>query len=391
MFHEISYLSNAFHDNPFLRSANPVGGPTPINFEDGFHNKCDSDSSKSDSLDHLLLENDEHSRSMCVTGDEHTRPLQSAITHVFCWDGLCVTWCPRSTSASWNDRGCVWQVKNWSQLRETVLSHCTYSTQHSPQPEVLESDAFHVPEKSNRDGEIMTTSFFISLLMSTVCYTYLPNINAMLSEVEAIDFMLPLIFPNMESDQSDAHRRILLLRHRLSILRRELIFKKNLLDSLRGPSVSTLAAFMTQGSPSDHNHRRLPEVSRAVYTSSVSAAISIMDATGDTIDQTLHKMDTSRIVLGNTTILYNSSVISSNYEVSNDADYFMVLVHYIFITIMPAHIIAAHWGLNFHVPFQDLSSLTPFWVIVCTLVSICILAPIFPFWAYYTQRIHLII
>ncbi|CCW69860.1 unnamed protein product [Phytomonas sp. Hart1] len=391
VFFALSHVSDIRQNNPFLRSVNPFCDPTPLtNFND-LHNRSDSDCSKNDSQDHLLLETDRYSGALCIGGDKHTRPLQSAITYVFCFEGLCVTWCPRSISASWKDRGCVWQGKNWSQLREAVLSHCIYPKPHLPPPDGSKPDAFHIPERRNRDEEMMTTSLFVSLLLSTVCYTYLPNINAMLNEVEAIDSMLPLILPKMESDQSDAHRRILMLRHRLSNHRRELISKKKLLKSLKGPSVSVLAAFMAQTSSSDHDQRGSLGVSKAMYPSPVSETFTVLDAVSDIIDQTLHKMDTSRIVLGNATILYNSNVISSNYEVSNDSDYFMVLVHYVFVTIMPAHIIVAQWGINFLVPFHYLDSLTPFFVIVGTLVLICIIAPIFPFWAYYTGRIHLII
>ncbi|CCW71562.1 unnamed protein product [Phytomonas sp. Hart1] len=391
-FFELSYVSDTLHDNPFLRSVNPFGNHIPpISLEDALHNRSDSDNSRDDSLDHLLLENDRYSGALCIGGDRHTRPLQPAITHVFCLKGLCVTWCPRSTSALWNDRGCVWQGKNWSQLREAVFSHCIYPTPHLPLSDRSKPDAFHISERRNRDEEMMTTSLFVSILMSTVCYTYLPNINTMLNEVEAINFILPLIIPKVESDQSDAHLRILMLRHRLSNHRRELISKKKLLNSLKGPSVSVLAAFMAQASFSDHYQRGSLEVSRAMYSSSVSETFTVLDATSDIIDQTLHKMDTARIVLGNATILYNSNVISSNYEVSNDSDYFMVLVHYIFVIIMPLNLIAGQWGLNLRVPFHDINSLTPFFVIMGIIGLICILAPIFPLWAYYTGRIHLII
>ncbi|CBZ36611.1 hypothetical protein, conserved [Leishmania donovani] len=77
------------------------------------------------------------------------------------------------------------------------------------------SGELSAPPMSASAGSVLCTSIFVSLLLSSVCYAYLPNTVMFLGEVDTIDSMLPLIELDCESDQADALRRVLLLRRRL--------------------------------------------------------------------------------------------------------------------------------------------------------------------------------
>lgn len=93
-------------------------------------------------------------------------------------------------------------------------------------------------------GSVLCTSVFVSLLLSSVCYAYLPNTVMFLGEVDTIDSMLPLIELDCESDQADALRRVLLLRRRLAVHRRLLFQKICLLEALDRPTMHTVARFI---------------------------------------------------------------------------------------------------------------------------------------------------
>ncbi|PWU82888.1 hypothetical protein C4B63_485g4 [Trypanosoma cruzi] len=46
---------------------------------------------------------------------------------------------------------------------------------------------------------------------------------------------------------------------------------------------------------------------------------------------------------------------------STEADYRMVVLHYVTLIILPLTIVASQWGMNCYVPWKDLDSTTPFW------------------------------
>ncbi|KAG5495942.1 hypothetical protein JIQ42_02821 [Leishmania sp. Namibia] len=225
----------------------------------------------------------------------HTRELTETplitSTYVVCFPTGCVTWCPASTlgltsaarrAAAAEERqrhrrsshghdenaaaeggscdalyadadGCteVQYVKLWEQLQASVLSRMRHMAQRSrstacssyarsgsasDEPSTLWAGASTEP--------VLCTSMFLSLLLSSVCYAYLPNTARVLGEVDAIDSMLPLIDLDCESDQADALRRALLLRRRLALHRRLLFQKASLLEALDRPTMHTVARFV---------------------------------------------------------------------------------------------------------------------------------------------------
>lgn len=63
-------------------------------------------------------------------------------------------------------------VKDWEKLQEAVFARL----------------------QSNLIGTF-TTSDFVALMLSTMCYGYLPDTTTVLSDVDAIDAMIPLLIP----------------------------------------------------------------------------------------------------------------------------------------------------------------------------------------------------
>ncbi|KAG5497029.1 hypothetical protein GH5_01551 [Leishmania sp. Ghana 2012 LV757] len=226
----------------------------------------------------------------------HTRELAETplitSTYVVCFPTGCVTWCPASTlgltsadrraqrraaAAKGRQRcrrsphghdenaaaeggscdalnadadGCaeVQYVKLWEQLQASVLSRMRHMAQRSrsttcssyARPGSASDEPSTLWEGASTEP-VLCTSMFLSLLLSSVCYAYLPNTARVLGEVDAIDSMLPLIDLDCESDQADALRRALLLRRRLALHRRLLFQKASLLEALDRPTMHTVA------------------------------------------------------------------------------------------------------------------------------------------------------
>ncbi|CBZ29264.1 conserved hypothetical protein [Leishmania mexicana MHOM/GT/2001/U1103] len=202
-------------------------------------------------------------------------PLITSI-YVVCFPTGCVTWCPASTLGLTSVDRCaqhsapaaegqrhrrraphapheeVQYVKSWEQLQASVFSRLRYMTQlskatTSPSPyarPACASGELSAPPVSASTGPVLCTSMFVSLLLSSVCYAYLPNTVMFLGEVDTIDSMLPLIELDCESDQADALRRVLLLRRRLAVHRRLLFQKVCLLEALDRPTMHTVARFV---------------------------------------------------------------------------------------------------------------------------------------------------
>ncbi|CAM42791.1 hypothetical protein, conserved [Leishmania braziliensis MHOM/BR/75/M2904] len=179
-------------------------------------------------------------------------------TYVVCFPAGCVTWCPASTLGLTSaDRRAaaaeVQCVKSWEQLQTAVLRRMWHATHLSRGAAAFSPHArcgaapgeLSAPSMSVALTEpVMCTSIFVSLLLSSACYAYLPNTAKFLGEVDAIDSMLPLIEMNCESDQADALRRVLLLRRRLALHRRLLFQKICLLEALDRPAIHTAAGFI---------------------------------------------------------------------------------------------------------------------------------------------------
>jgi hypothetical protein len=131
-------------------------------------------------------------------------------------------------------------VKSWEQLQASVFHRLRHMAARKG------AKAFSTPcaTACAAGPPELSTSGFVSLLLSSICYAYLPNTASVLSEVDAIDSMLPLVGLNDESDQADALRRVLLLRRRLAVHRRLLFQKARLLEALNQPAMHTVARFV---------------------------------------------------------------------------------------------------------------------------------------------------
>ena len=501
-------------------------------------------------------------------------PLTPLITstYVICFPGGCVTWCPGSTlglvsaerqekrrtaaqerrqrrhghhhhfsgssssssSSSSNassdahsdgdsdvdDTLEVQCVKSWEQLQASVfhrLRHMAACKGSRIFPGATLSAVSAAATDAPPSAPVLCTSGFVSLLLSAVCYAYMPNTTSVLGEVDAIDSMLPLVGLNVESDQADALRRVLLLRRRLAVHRRLLFQKTRLLEALDRPAMHTIARFVrtvkapswvrraatgatarvsatasTCGTLASECHRRESDTNslsgvpmshpheHASAPLSASATVGGGDSEGmpivhfvntndeeapwsmRTAEQTyggahggksdrkqdnnersykdmstscfpageewegypsnrqngnvlcawrsqphiaeppslnvIHKgisnvlrnLEVARTVLGNTTLIYTSTVNYNNSRTSESSDYFALICQYMLLIVLPLSIVASHWGMNCAVPFMNVEGTTPFWSIVGIMAFLAIAGLAVPLYAYRTGRIDMI-
>lgn len=351
---------------------------------------------------------------------------QIASTYALCFPHGCVTWCPSSRldyeAANPQNNGSdlaltltlMRHVKSWDQLQSAVFHRMRHVMQSSVSP----SDEEDRPQTVQ-----FTTADFFSLLLSTVCYAYLPRTSSVLSEVDVIDSMLPMIELNVESDQADALRRVLLLRRKLAVHRRLLFQKVRLLEELGSPSLRTLAYFMPCGAASmaqsnsisrglkskvgAHRSTSRLEMPRIRQEGSAVGAAVANSATEPTplhlssplptvtvihkgVSGILRQLDAARSVLGTTTLIYASAVNFNNTRTSESADIFALLCQYMLLVVLPLSIIASQWGMNCYVPWMEVSSTGPFWGLVGVMAIIGIIGFAVPFYAYKTKKLHLI-
>lgn len=386
----------------------------------------------------------------------------------------------------------VQYVKSWEQLQASVfhrLRHMSSSV----------GNQHHEAGDHSGGAPPLCTSGFVSLLLSAVCYAYLPNTTSVLSEVDAIDSMLPLVGLNVESDQADALRRVLLLRRRLAVHRRLLFQKIRLLEALDKPAMHTIARFVrtvkapswmerasarasargggSSGSPraigthSSEGQRRdsdtdslsaaptphqLDRTATAPHFSGAGAqpivhfldtaeeppwsyttaeqnygGRGVMGGSGNVsstyltgaegerrtgsrtaansgcpvarmaeppslnaihkgIANTLRSLEVARTVLGNTTLIYCSTVNFSNSRTSELSDYFALICQYVLLIVLPLNIVASHWGMNCAVPFMEVEGTKPFWSIVGVMIFFAIAGLAVPIYAYRTRQINMI-
>ncbi|TPP41410.1 putative integral membrane protein [Leishmania donovani] len=396
-----------------------------------------------------------HGQEMAAT------PLITSI-YVVCFPTGCVTWCPASTlgltsadrraqrsapaaegqrrrrrsphdphedAAAERSRddvlyvdgdNCeeVQYVKSWEQLQASVFSRLRYMAQlskgtASPSSPYARpagaSGELSAPPMSASAGSVLCTSIFVSLLLSSVCYAYLPNTVMFLGEVDTIDSMLPLIELDCESDQADALRRVLLLRRRLAVHRRLLFQKICLLEALDRPTMHTVARFVrSRKSPAltarDSSAGSVADQFKSAQQGSASAggggsslihhihmmAPPSLNAIHKSIMGVLHNLEAARTVIGNTTLIYTSKVNFTNSRTSETADYYSLFCQYVLLVLLPLTIVASHWGMNCPVPFMNVNGTTPFWSIVGVIAFISVAGTIFPIYAYLTRKIYLI-
>lgn len=389
-------------------------------------------------------------------------------------------------------------VKSWEQLQASVFHRLRHMASRRERDSAAASAA---NPRGAAGAPALSTSGFVSLLLSAVCYAYLPNTTSLLSEVDVIDSMLPLVGLNVESDQADALRRVLLLRRRLAVHRRLLFQKIRLLEALDKPAMHTIARFVrtvkeatwvtrgarasvydsTRGTLTSEGHRRdsdmdslsshsTPTTYRhgaaaaaaggAAPTSTTEAAamVHFVDATNEEapwstttaeqnyggrsghysdvnkdpdvtcfsaadgempmgtkgaksianrtatpmaeppslnaihrgISTVLRNLEGGRAVLGNTTLIFSSTVNYNNSRTSESSDYFALICQYMVLIVLPLNILASQWGMNCAVPFKYTEGTTPFWSIVGIMIFLAIAGLAVPVFAYRTGRINMI-
>eukprot|EP00796_Vickermania_ingenoplastis_P001647 gene1647-1015_t len=265
---------------------------------------------------------------------------------------------------------------------------------------------------------LSTSSFLASLLLPTACYAFSPDTTALLSEVDSMDSMMPMIVPECESDQADALRRVLYLRRRLTVHRRLLFQKLQLVELFHAPQVRTFAGFVLhsladaetavgnaaasgQGcrlccsgaAPESERDGQEDEeemdghpLSPTRTSTNLTSAFSIYSPLFASLESILLKLHTARTILGNTTIIYTTSVTNRNNQDSNNTDEFNILLNLIAMIVIPLNIVACHWGMNCYVPGKDSTSLTTFWLIVGGMCTAMVAMLAYPFYLYFTDN-----
>ncbi|RNE99844.1 hypothetical protein TraAM80_07964 [Trypanosoma rangeli] len=231
---------------------------------------------------------------------------------------------------------------------------------------VSQNVAQHLAELSPAK-RMLTTSWLLHIILDELCEAFLPDPTLVFNEVDAIDSMMPLV-RQKESEQADVLRRALRLQRCLSVHRRLLLSKVNLLGQLGRPVMRTLFAFITADAWNAGGVVHQPNfvVANAAEGSAPVAELQRLAHTAilRRILHLLRQLDGARTILGNTTIIYTSAVTMLNNNISTHADYRMVVLHYVTLVFLPLTVVASQWGMNCYVPWKELDSTTPFWSIV---------------------------
>ncbi|EKG01287.1 hypothetical protein TCSYLVIO_007716 [Trypanosoma cruzi] len=245
---------------------------------------------------------------------------------------------------------------------------------------------------------MLTTSKLLHIILDELCEAFLPDPTLVLNEADAIDSMLPFV-RQRESEQVDVLRRSLRLRRRLAVHRRLLLSKVNLLEQLGRPVMRTLLAFITADLGNTGNVLQRPNaiVSSKPLTKApmhtVAKSVAVTNLRGLPHTSIIHRilyllrqLDGAHTILSNATIVYTSTVAMRNNNVSTEADYRMVVLHYVTLIILPLTIVASQWGMNCYVPWKDLDSTTPFWTITGLSVLYAAVLLSYPLYYYFTGR-----
>lgn len=356
----------------------------------------------------------------------------------------CLTWCPSIQPSASNSRALL----RWGKMKSAVRRSLA-----SPPPGATSGPSSFAASPSSQ-------AFLLQFLLPAVLYAFLPDTASLLGEVDRLDDMLPMIEPDVESDQVDALRRVLGLRHRITLYRQLLLKKVQLLESLRSRAVQTYTPFLHRRGVGDQaiatvlpttgegtvgptavggtavvdvdelmspvfapragsfsgwekngDSQSPVEVPRRSFFSPTTAnrslgrvdgrnngkgALEAMDTDPYTslirlLDAVLVKLNSARSILGNTTIIYTTSVTNQNNFSSNDTDDFSVWLNFIAVIVIPLNLLASHWGMNCYVPGQGAEdSLFTFTILVSFMGLMILVGMIYPSYAYITGKLHLI-
>ncbi|KPA78744.1 hypothetical protein ABB37_05864 [Leptomonas pyrrhocoris] len=314
----------------------------------------------------------------------------------------------------------VHYVKSWERLQASVFQRLRHMASRKAVSASCGTPAAAAGAAS------LCTSGFVALLLSTVFDAYLPNTSVVLDEVNGIDSMLSVEGSEEEGRaQADALRRVLLLRRRLSVHRRLLFQKARLLEALDKPAMHTFARFVrtargptwpartaeqTYGGGGVSNVHDGGDASATCFPAAggkghaggrkrnANASRSrarmgeppSLDAIHKGMLSVLRNLEAARTVLGNTTLIYSSKKEYHSARTSVTSDYFVLVCQYVFLIVLPLHLVAAHWGMNCMVPFKDLGSVTPFWTIVGIILFLSVAGVAVPIYAYRIRRIEMI-
>lgn len=292
-----------------------------------------------------------------------------------------------------------------------------------PPPPLLRWEAVH----GHTRPPPLTYAFVATVLLPPIIAPFLPDTAAFLSEVDIVDAMLPLIVPECESDQADALRRVLALRRGLSVHRRWLLHKLHLLEEFKKEEVYTFVRFACDDATSDEEEgepawkaaeeeQHDKETKKAeeeegershagaeiasltpfspLYQEKVIFPVawrhprkrSLYDPLLESMEDVLAKLRGARVVLGNTTLIYNTSVMNTNTRGRVEHNDFSVWLNIIAIIVIPLNVVACQWGMNCYVPGKNSDSLFVFWCIIVGMVVASIVGFIYPLYLFFEKK-----
>lgn len=107
-------------------------------------------------------------------------------------------------------------------------------------------DPHSLPRRGGGGGGEAVRHFVALLFFPVVVAAFLPDTTALLSEVDSVDSMMPWIAQSSDGDQTDALRRVLALRRCLSVHRRLLLWKLQLVEQLYKEELRTFVPFVCE-------------------------------------------------------------------------------------------------------------------------------------------------
>lgn len=276
--------------------------------------------------------------------------------------------------------------------------------------------------------------FLSTFLLPTITEAFIPDTAAFLCEVDNVDAMLPFIVPDCESDQADALRRVLSLRRSLSTHRRWLLYKLHLVEQFYKEEIHAFLPFACEepdegvkdmednqeetslergenreededkvasarktrriflSQPEEASHREEEEENddgegewrekEIMRTMERRPFRFCYDALRDSIEDVLWKLRGARVVLGNATIIYNTTVTNASSRGRVKHTDMSVWLNIIAIVVIPLNVVACQWGMNCYVPGKNSDSLFVFWCIVGGMVIASAIGFIYPFYLF---------
>ncbi|RHW73166.1 CorA-like Mg2+ transporter protein [Trypanosoma brucei equiperdum] len=311
-----------------------------------------------------------------------------ASVQVLCFVNGVVTWRPQPA------------VEGWEYIPHGLERRLSNSTNIG--------DGRAVGDGNEEPRGALTTSLLVLTILDELYMAFLPDTTIVLSEVDTIDSMLPLVRQRM-SDQADILRRIQMLRRSLSVHRRVLMSKVSVLELLSRPTVRVLLPFMNPitdavnekerehcREPFDprvyqprHRHGELHYEQSEARARRAPSSGQQSDTYADIACRILHvlsKLEDARRILTNSIIIHSSGVAAVNNYNSNQSDTLSITLGYVALMSLPPTIVASQWGMNVYVPWVDMNSTAPFWGIVGAVTAYAALVLSYPIFCWIRGR-----